>query len=575
MIFALIIPLITLTYQVEVIAQPEAISEISDPLLIESTAIDVEKPINYLPIILWSMYGIGVLIFGFRFIRNITDISKKIKTNERLEERSHINVLLSNSIVPHTFLSYIFVPKKDFLDKTIPEEVLLHEKTHVLQKHTLDILFVEVLQVIFWFNPLFVFLKRSIKLNHEFLADRNVLRQEFSIHSYFNLLLNYPNSTNQAELSSPINYSLTKKRLQMMTKKNSKKRVVVKLFACIPVFILCVLFFNHKIIAREIDNSFTEELYTNLLDSIVEDPLIIVLKEEEEREKDEKVETLSLQDGVTKEDFEAYNIWAKDATDQIQNNKQIRITAYSRMKAIYDAMSPEQRARAEAFPDLPEPPPVPEVPEIEENIPLPPPPPPLPKTKNGKNEIQPPSVPVPPSPPEIEEDDRYEFEVEIEELNGEEIAMIGEVENEIEDARMYLSREEIANIRKSAMEVADQARRIAREHVAVSREMARVRIDEARIMAREQAEKIKEHAMIAREIAREQVEIAREEAQEAMESIHRESHEEMQHYDANRKKYEKKARKAEKELEKAEKKRRDALKNLREAQLKALQSRRS
>ncbi|HBY69604.1 MAG TPA: peptidase M56, partial [Flavobacteriaceae bacterium] len=73
----------------------------------------------------------------------------------------------------------------------IPEEVLLHEHAHAKQMHSVDILFIELLHVLFWFNPLFIFLKRSMKLNHEFLADRAVLKQGAETSVYQKLLLAY------------------------------------------------------------------------------------------------------------------------------------------------------------------------------------------------------------------------------------------------------------------------------------------------------------------------------------------------------------------------------------------------
>ncbi|WP_027392985.1 M56 family metallopeptidase [Aquimarina latercula] len=261
LVFAFSVPFVTLTYEVEVVPQPEIILDTAVPMVMNVSEVnEVKEPINYISIIVWSLYGIGVLIFGIRFIKNLIDIGKKVRRNERLKETSHVNVLVGNSIVPHTFLDFIFVPKKEFQEKAIPKEILVHEKTHVLQKHTLDILFVELLQVIFWFNPVFIFIKKSIRLNHEFLADQNVLKQQFSIQSYVDLLLNYKNSSNQAGLSSPINYSLTKKRLQMMTKNFSRKKTILKMLAVLPLLAIGLLSFNNDIVAKEIIKEVPERL---------------------------------------------------------------------------------------------------------------------------------------------------------------------------------------------------------------------------------------------------------------------------------------------------------------------------
>ena len=97
------------------------------------------------------------------------------ENNPYTKSTYYTNILLQKHIIPHTLLKYIFVNKTDFESQKIPKEVLLHEQTHAIQRHSSDLLFVEVLQIIFWFNPLLYFIKKSIKLNHEFLADQAVL----------------------------------------------------------------------------------------------------------------------------------------------------------------------------------------------------------------------------------------------------------------------------------------------------------------------------------------------------------------------------------------------------------------
>ncbi len=529
LVFAFIIPLITLTYEVEVIVQSEIVSEITTPLLIAAKTEIIQESVDYLSIILWSIYGIGVLVFGFRFIRNIVVISKKIRTNERLKEPSHINVLLSSSIIPHTFLSYIFVPKKEFQNKNIPEEVLLHEKTHVLQKHTLDILFVEVLQVIFWFNPLFIFIKRSIKLNHEFLADHNVLKQRFSIQNYFELLLNYPNSSNQAVLSSPINYSLTKKRLQMMTKEFSKKRTMLKLITLVPVLSLCVLFFNNEIVAKEVERPLDEIIYPDAEEfNTLEKPSIIVLKNVEKTTASEITIQNSFQEGVTEEMVKEYNIWAKDLNSKINGNKQITIrkSDIDRMKYIYKNMTSDQRKGAEQFPDIPPPPPAPKVMKGEKSdIPPPPPPSEAPKVKKGEKS----NIPPPPSPPApIEENAPNHVSIK---------------ENWTKEEKAHL-KEQVQN-------------ELARERAEVERGRAEIEREEA-ILRGEEAEKQQElaselamlNAEEARRAAENAREIAMEASQEARLRARNQSRESMREAKMQTSKAEKEMRKAEMEARK-------------------------
>ena len=561
LVFACIMPLITLTYQIEVIPEPEVISETIIPIMMQSDPIIVEESTNYTPIILWSIYGIGVLIFGFRFIRNIIDISKKIRSNERLKESSHINVLLSNSIIPHTFLAYIFVPKKEFQNNNIPEEVLLHEKTHVLQKHTLDILFVEVLQVVFWFNPLFIFIKKSIKLNHEFLADHSVLKHRFSIQNYIDLLLNYPNGSNQALLSSPINYSLTKKRLQMMTKEFSKKRAMIKLATVVPVLVLCILFFNNEIVAKEVEKPIDEITNQEFDLNTQKESSITVLKGKEESNSLNK-NSNAIQDGVTKEMMEEYNAWAKDLNFKIKNNKQITIrkNELNRMQYIYRNMTSDQQKRVAKYPDIdiPPPPPVPDAPKVKkgEKSGIPPPPPPAPIVKKGqKSNIPPPPPPkvkkgeksdIPPPPPPAPEapspnngsyiDVKFSEHANLSEEEKKEY--IERVEEELAEQHEEQERE-LEQIRREEMTVLAEAKRLiaeAEHEEQENRKDAIAGIEQAEVrrarameqiqLAREQAEKAR---VLAAGQAREARAIAREEAQIARELARKETRNSKEH----------------------------------------------
>ena len=146
LILALVLPLITLSYSVEV--EPQLINETvaSDNFELTEVATPSEKPINWTPIILGTIYTVGVLIFGFRFLSNLYSLREKVTHNERVKTKSHINVLLLEKVVPHSFLNYIFLPKTDYKNNAIAPEVLAHEQAHVSQKHSWDILFIEILQ---------------------------------------------------------------------------------------------------------------------------------------------------------------------------------------------------------------------------------------------------------------------------------------------------------------------------------------------------------------------------------------------------------------------------------------------
>ena len=155
-------------------------------------------------------------------------------------------------------MKYIFLSRKRYENKEIPPEVIAHEATHVRQKHSLDILFIEFLQVIFWFNPLFWITKKSITLNHEFLADQGAVPEQHDIYQYQNILLSYASSTHHTTLESPFNYSSTKKRILMLSQSFNRKRLAISALLLIPIIAGCVLVFNQGIIAQPVDKAHEE-----------------------------------------------------------------------------------------------------------------------------------------------------------------------------------------------------------------------------------------------------------------------------------------------------------------------------
>ncbi len=237
----------------------------------ELPTITEEQPNTFLPALLWTIYTIGIIVFSMRFILNLIKISSKIKTNQKVKTNVFINVLIEKLAVPHTFFNYIFLNKSAFENNKIPQEVLLHEQTHAKQKHSLDILFLEILQIIFWFNPLLYFIKKDIKLNHEFLADQQVLKSGYHPKTYQNLLLRFSSNQKELALVNAINYMSIKKRLTIMNTQTSLKTKWLRSLLLLPVLALLLFSFSQtkeveKSIEPKIEYNETSKLYARSID---------------------------------------------------------------------------------------------------------------------------------------------------------------------------------------------------------------------------------------------------------------------------------------------------------------------
>ncbi|TCK65184.1 beta-lactamase regulating signal transducer with metallopeptidase domain [Winogradskyella wandonensis] len=239
---AFCIPLLSITQYVYV----ESInglnfSNAAIPFSINESLKVVETPFLTLEHILWSVYILGVAIFSLRFIKNLFSIVKTINTNEKQKQSSITFVLLKSLINPHTFFNFIFLNKLKFQKNEVPKEVLLHEEVHAKQKHSLDILFIELMQIVFWFQPFIWLYKKRIKLNHEFLADQAVIDKGFEPANYQNTLLSY-SSHQDYSLANAIDYSSIKKRFTVMKTQTSQKRKWLLGLLILPV--LGVLFYG-------------------------------------------------------------------------------------------------------------------------------------------------------------------------------------------------------------------------------------------------------------------------------------------------------------------------------------------
>ena len=232
LVISFLIPLVKFELQQDIIQNnllPEAIKTI------QGNTIIINQKTNNLSIFLWSFYGIITLLFTFRFSKNIYVFFQKIKSNPKKKFENGTLIFVEENILPHTFLNYIFINKNDYENRKIEGELFTHELAHVHQKHTLDVLFIEILKTIFWFNPILIFYKKAIQLNHEFLADEKVVKSYNNVPFYQNLLLEKASWNSNFYLTSNLNFLVTKKRLIMMTKTTSQSRALLKKLSVLPV----------------------------------------------------------------------------------------------------------------------------------------------------------------------------------------------------------------------------------------------------------------------------------------------------------------------------------------------------
>ena len=187
------------------------------------------------------VYLLGMLFFFVRFILRIVQVTRLIRSNP-VQKSGNINfVLLKKEFSPFSFLSYVFV-NPEHQKEADYQKIVAHEMEHIKQGHTFDVLLLEILTVLQWFNPFIWILKRVIRENHEFLADRAVLETGVSVCNYKKLLLDHATGF-QLQIVNNFNSSLVGKRIKMISKIRSSKIANLKyVIGALSVISLVVIF---------------------------------------------------------------------------------------------------------------------------------------------------------------------------------------------------------------------------------------------------------------------------------------------------------------------------------------------
>src|SRR5207253_812991 len=116
-------------------------------------------------------------------------------------------------------------------DEETFQQIILHEKVHIRQRHTLDILFAEIMLVFQWFNPFAWIYRREVEDNLEFLTDDQLTQKEHVNKQRYQLsLLKVSAPHFPLSLTNNYNQSTLKKRIAMMNKKKSSLHTGWKYF---------------------------------------------------------------------------------------------------------------------------------------------------------------------------------------------------------------------------------------------------------------------------------------------------------------------------------------------------------
>jgi hypothetical protein len=223
LVSAVVLPLFPLHYSV--LVEPEKNTTIFQALNdtfkniqpIQPEITETTKAFGWGNIIL-TIYITGTAIFLFRLLsQTLVLIHLMIKC--QIKSSDGIRIVENEKYgLPFSFFNIVFINPKFHTQANLPE-ILAHEKVHIRGFHWFDLLFIELLTVIFWFNPFIWFFEHAIKQNHEYLADQGVLAQGHSVARYQALLINQLMGMQIIGVTNNLNFALNTNRFKMMTKR--------------------------------------------------------------------------------------------------------------------------------------------------------------------------------------------------------------------------------------------------------------------------------------------------------------------------------------------------------------------
>ena len=218
------------------------------------------------------LYIIGVVVLGIRFLIQLVSIFRLVRKGQSVTVNGVRVISLSDEANPFSFFHWIFAYLPD-LQGEGGKEILTHELTHVRQRHSIDVVFSELVNIVCWMNPFMWLMKAEIRLNLEYLADNKVAESLCNTKQYQYHLLGLANQNRQTGLYNHFNVSHLKNRIVMMNKKRTRTTGRIKYALFAPLTAALLLVSNIEAVARTTER-IAEKVSTTLTEEVKTTPTI-------------------------------------------------------------------------------------------------------------------------------------------------------------------------------------------------------------------------------------------------------------------------------------------------------------
>ena len=240
-VLAFILPLCIVTIHKTVEADVQAVEQ---ALSAASSASDgvatmAEESAPWWPAALFLLYFAGVLLMLARVAISILSIIRIVRRGRLASEEDGCRIIVTDAdIDPFSWMKYIVLSRKDWEGEHAP--ILLHEKAHIGNKHSVELLVVNILSAFQWFNPAILMLRADLQEVHEYEADDAVLRAGTNIKEYQYLLIRKAVSKSGYSVANSFNHSILKNRITMMSKSKTPLSRGLRTLWVLPLVCLAI-----------------------------------------------------------------------------------------------------------------------------------------------------------------------------------------------------------------------------------------------------------------------------------------------------------------------------------------------
>lgn len=216
-------------------------STITEPNSVTTASFDYMQLISI-------VYLIGLLFFIMKMIFELVSLFITLQKYPSIKN-SYTYIKTDKEVAPFSFFNWIVYNPSMFSENEL-KLILKHEKVHVNQWHSLDVILSQLVCALLWFNPIVWFYKKSMLQNLEFIADNEAQHIAPCEKSYQHLLLKTSIPSHQLAMTNNFYNSLIKKRIVMLHKSKSNRINALKYALVFPLLTLFVFNFNTKTIAQ-------------------------------------------------------------------------------------------------------------------------------------------------------------------------------------------------------------------------------------------------------------------------------------------------------------------------------------